>query len=76
MKPQSDDEGEEIQPSLFRKVNNIKSMDLAADSATVEEAAIKKANLLLSQHNIFNKLPLTGGNIQPLNNIKLKQKER
>lgn len=35
---ESDDEEEGTkQPSLFTKVNNLKSLDLAADSATVQE---------------------------------------
>jgi hypothetical protein len=46
---------------------------VAADSATVEEQAIRKAQELLKKHSIFNNVPLTGcGSIQPLNNIKLK----
>lgn len=31
---------------------------------------------MLAKHNIFNSIPLTGKAIEPLNNIKLKQKER
>lgn len=61
--------------SLLNKVQNSKSLDLAADSATVEEQAIAKANALLDKHSIFSK----GGvhaKIGPLNNIKLKEKER
>lgn len=54
----------------------MKTLDNAADSATVEEQAIRKAEALLAKHNIFNTVSLTGGSIQPMNNIKLKQKER
>ena len=64
------------EPSLFRKVRDAKSLDLAADSATVQEAAMKRAEELLKKSNIFNNVPLTGASIQPLNNLKLKAKER
>jgi hypothetical protein len=61
---------EQADPSLFRKIKDSKSLDNAADSATVEEQAIRKANEMLSKHSIFNKVSLTGA-VGPLNNIKL-----
>ena len=65
------------QPSLFRKIKDAKTMNIAADSSTVQNEAIKKAEDMLKKHNIFNNVPVTGGHgLQPLNNIRLKQKER
>ena len=63
-------------PSIFRKVRGEKTLDLAADSKTVQEEAMKKAEALLKASNVFNNVPLTGASISPLNNIKLKAKER
>ena len=63
-------------PSIFRKVRGEKTLDLAADSKTVQEEAMKKAEALLKSSNVFNNVPLTGASISPLNNIKLKAKER
>ena len=37
---------------------------------------MKKAEALLKVSNVFNNVPLTGASISPLNNIKLKAKER
>ena len=65
-----------MEPSLFREVQNAKSLDMAADSVTVEEQAIQKANALLKKHSIFNKLAITGTDIGPLNNVALLQKQR
>jgi hypothetical protein len=63
-------------PSIFRKVRGEKTLDLAADSKNVQEEAMKKAEELLKSSNVFNNVPLTGASISPLNNIKLKAKER
>ena len=45
-------------------------------SSNAKEDAMEKALKIFDQKNIFNKIPLNAKQISPLNNIKLKEKER
>lgn len=56
--------------------NKTRGLDQTTDSSNVKEQAMKKAMEVYQKMNIFNKIPVNAKQIQPLNNIELKKKER